>query len=53
MIDDEEAFWDSSKWKEAQEDNCCLVPGNGNGGKRAKFSSKKQKNALLDCAEEF
>ena len=37
--------------KEAQEGNRCPVPGNG--GKRAKTSSKKQKNALLDCAEEF
>ena len=51
VINDEEACWDSSKQKEAQEGNCCPVPGNG--GKRAKSSSKKQKNALLDCAESF
>ena len=51
LIDDEESCWDSLKWKEAHEGNCCPVPGNG--GKRAKSSSKKQKNALLDCAEEF
>ena len=51
MIDDEEARWDSSKRKEAQEGNCCPVPGNG--GKRAKTSSKKQKSALLESAEEF
>ena len=51
VINDEEARWDSSKRKEAQEGNCCPVPGNG--GKHAKTSSKKQRNALLDCAEEF
>ena len=51
VIDDEEARWDSSKKKEAQEGNRCPVPGNG--GKRAKTSSKKQKSALSDCAEEF
>ena len=51
VIDDEEACWDSSKQKEAKEGKCCPVPGNG--GKRAKTSSKKQKSALLDCAEEF
>ena len=46
VIDDEEACWDSLKWKEAQEGNCCPVPGDG--GKRAKSSSKKQRNATLD-----
>ena len=51
VINDEEACWDSLKRKEAQEGNCCPVPGNG--GKRAKTSSKKQKSALSDCAEEF
>ena len=39
------------KKKEEQEGNCRPVPGNG--GKHAKISSKKQKNALLDCGEEF
>ena len=39
VIDDEEACWDSSKRKEVQEGNHCPVPGNG--GKRAKTSSKK------------
>ena len=51
MIDDEEARWDFLKQKEAQEENCCPAPGNG--GKCAKSSFKKQKNALLNCAEEF
>ena len=51
VIDGEEAHWNSSKRKVAQEGNCCPVPGNG--GKRAKTSSKKQKSALLDHAEEF
>ena len=51
VIDDEEACWDSLKQKEAQEGNCCPV--SGNGGKRALVSNKKQKNALIDCAEEF
>ena len=50
-VNDEEAHWDSLKRKEAQEGNCRPIPGNG--GKRAKTSSKKQKSALLDCAEEF
>ena len=49
VIDDGEACWDSLKRKEAQEGNCCPVPGNG--GKRAKTRSKKQKSALSDCAE--
>ena len=51
MINDEEAHWDSLKQKEAQEGNCCPVPGNR--GKQFKSSSKKQRNALLDCSEEF
>ena len=51
MIDDEEDCWDSLKQKEVQKGNFCPVPGNG--GKRAKTSSKKQKSALLDRAEEF
>ena len=51
VIDDEEAQWKSLKQKEAQEGNCCPVPGNG--GKRAKTRYKKQRNALSDCAEEF
>ena len=51
VINDEEACWDSLKQKEAQEGNRCPVPGDG--GKRAKTSSKKQKSVLLDCAEEF
>ena len=51
MINDEEACWDSSNQKEAQEGYCSPVPGNG--GKRAKTSSKKQKNAFLDCADRF
>ena len=51
VIDDEEARWDSSKRKEAQEGNCRPAPGNE--GKRAKTSSKKQKSALWDRAEEF
>ena len=50
-VDDEEACWNSLKRKEAQEGNCCPIPDNG--GKRAKSSSKKQRNAHLDCAEEF
>ena len=29
VINDEEAHWDSSKRKEAQEGNCCPVHGNG------------------------
>ena len=29
VINDEEACWDSLKQKEAQEENCCPVPGNG------------------------
>ena len=40
-INDEEACWGFQKRKEAQEGIC------------AKASNKKQKNALLDCAEEF
>ena len=51
MIDDEEAHWDFLKRKELHEGNCCPVPGNV--GKRTNSSSKKQRNALLDCAEEF
>lgn len=51
MIDDEEAHWAYLKQKDAQEGNICPVPGNG--GKRAKSSSKKQKNAFWDCAKEF
>ena len=51
VINDEEACWDSLKQKEAQEGNRCPAPGNG--GKRAKTSSKKQKSALADRAEEF
>ena len=51
VINDEEALWDFSKQKQAHKGNCCPAPGNGE--KRAKSSSKKQKNALLDRAEEF
>ena len=51
VIDDEEAQCDFLKWKEAQEGNHCPVPGNG--GKSAKSRSKKHRDALLDCAEEF
>ena len=51
MIGDEEAFRHFLKQKEAQEGNCCTVPGNG--GEFAKASNKKHKNALSDCAEEF
>ena len=51
VIDDKEACWNSLKKKEVQEGNSCPV--SGNGGKRAKLGSNKQKSALLDCAEEF
>ena len=51
VINNEEACWDSLKQKEVQEGNCCPVLSNK--GKHAKLSSKKQKNALLYCAEEF
>ena len=51
VIKYEEAHWDSLKQKEAQGGNCCPAPGNG--GKRAKFSSKKQRDALFNWAQEF
>ncbi len=42
VINDEEARWDSSKWKEDDEDKKRLYSSN----KRAKASKKKTRNGL-------
>ena len=49
IIDDEEARWDSSNWKEYDEDK--KRPSSSN--KRAKASKKKTKNGFSERAEEF
>ena len=52
VINDEEAWWDSSKRKE--DDKGRHLPSScNNDRKRVKASKKKPRSALSNCAEEF